>query len=211
MSPTRPTQGFTLIELLVVIGIIVVLMAMLFPALSVVNERADKLKCLNNVRQIAIGAQTLFGENGEWMPSRSVATRWGEAAEQLMPYVKNVVEVFDCPSNPGNQDQGANCLMTTYGWYTEYEMNGYLCSQGNNRRRQSLITDYSQAAYAYDVPYNPATYSARRLPHKGGINAAYLDGHAAWLASSSFGDLAGIETNKFFARGHQVIQVEGGP
>jgi prepilin-type N-terminal cleavage/methylation domain-containing protein len=61
---SRRPRAFTLVELLVVIGIIAVLIAILMPALTRANDQARQLRCLSNMRQLAI-AWTMYANDSK--------------------------------------------------------------------------------------------------------------------------------------------------
>ncbi len=72
----RHARAFTMIDLMVSLAIVAILIALMFPAISMVRESTRKVVCGSNLRQIGLGVSLFSQDNRDVLPDSVFLPEW---------------------------------------------------------------------------------------------------------------------------------------
>jgi prepilin-type N-terminal cleavage/methylation domain-containing protein len=124
MHNSHPRNGaFTLIELLVVVTVIVILVALLRPALGASAAQGERLTCANNLKQLVAVTLGDIGASGGRLPSYTSSGLW---MGDLTSYDSQVGQLLVCPSASNvSTNVGAGACDTSWNYSSQYSEGSY--------------------------------------------------------------------------------------
>ena len=178
---TNRRAAFTLIELLIVIAIIAILAALLLSSLQLAKVRAQRVQCLNNIRQLALTLQLYPDDNKSMLPdngyvlSPNAARLWVLGSQHIMPsffttpeyipdpryaefgdYLKSV-QPYRCPADHVELNTGGGPAPKL----RSYALNCYLNWQSpatDNPTRSDYVTFTKTSDFAHCDPSRIYTF-----------------------------------------------------
>ncbi|HUY88128.1 MAG TPA: DUF1559 domain-containing protein [Pirellulales bacterium] len=212
-------QGFTLVELLVVIGIIVVLIALLLPAVRTSSGAARRSQCFNNLKQIGLALHEYESKYHALPPAYTVdadGRRLHSWRTLILPFMEQialykkidlskpwddpanaeafqaVVGVYRCPSGDFPANHTAYLAVVAPGGCLRLEQPRRLAEITDDHAETLMVIEVgSEQAVPWMAPvdadektvlaFGPGT----PLPHSGGIDALFVDGHVRFLSAET--------------------------
>lgn len=162
----RSPRGFTLVELLVVMTIIVMLMALLLPAIQAARKSARMTDCANNLKNIGLAYKASEGTlKNKMIPNK------------INRYLTLEDAVWKCPENAGEDptDYGVNIKINELHTGSKVMFADY--KQPISSDSDIPAADRAAAKCAIIDPTDAADKPFLAPRHYNKMNVVFMDGH----------------------------------
>ena len=178
----KKSRAFTILELLIVVAIIAILAALLMSAIQTVREKAQRIACANNLRQLYLAFMIYYNDYGQlphfyyWL----FRTSAGISSGDIWPYIQNEA-VYLCPRDN---------LIRLPGYGSEEHFSYAVNFSVGILKTLAKVKSPASALYiieeGFDSPGNDGYafcfgFDKPALRHAGGGNHVFCDGHIEWI------------------------------
>ncbi len=213
------SAGFTLVELLAVIGIIMLLVGLLLPALHRTRSASNQIGCLSNLRQWGIATQMYANANNGYLPRRGQGVQPTNQITRPEDWFNALPPVFHLkpfqdlstagellrPGGPSSVWICPEALDMPGQYYWSYGMNMGLSveesSQNNGMPDKTTSVGNTAIMVLFaDAPGNYCSVFPSKFPggynpvarHNHAVNICFLDGHATAIPAAYVGVGTGL-------------------
>lgn len=132
-SLRRRRGAFSLVELLVTIGIVLVLISILLPAVQLVREMANKMSCGSNLRELGIAAHNYNTTHSRLPPGYYGPLTPPKRPGQALPY-------------DGNQGPWVGCIVDLLPHFEQDALRNHLCDTQREFPKPPVGYSYNPSA-----------------------------------------------------------------
>ena len=195
---SNPSRAFTLIEVLIVIAVIAILAALLLPALSSSKDKAQRVRCMNNLKQLATASTMYAADNDGRLadnspmgsPPAQRTNAWVQGNVKIDAEASNLNFIVQCKLFPyGNNPGIFHCP-------ADFPVSNRVASVRSYSMNCFMGTRYMESSY------NPAGYRTflkdHELARAGGASLwVMMDEHASTIDDGFF--LVTMDDSQIFA------------